>query len=256
MPPPRMTRTGNSRWTTADRPVASAATASSQVCRAASSWSNRATTSAAEETWVPDNSPYLRTTDAADAIVSRQPRPPQPQRRPFGSTGRCPISPAWPAPPRSSRPPDTSAAAIPVPTETNARSSTPRPAPACHSASPAAVTSWSTATGTDQAAASSARNDRFRQPTLALITPTPRLRSTIPGRITPALAIPDPAVAALPMRSRPRSAIAFRAASPYGVATSPVSRTSPEPSTTSALIEVPPTSTARTASSERVTFPG
>ena len=66
----------------------------------------------------------IAVTAVADACFSTQPRLPQPQGLPFGTTVMCPSSPAMPRKPRSTFPFETMPPPIPVPRVNSTRSST------------------------------------------------------------------------------------------------------------------------------------
>src|SRR4029453_16808292 len=101
--------------------------------------------------------PAARRIASWPASCSRQPRAPQRQRGPSGSTVTCPTSPAKPLTPRNSSPPITMPAPTPISPETWTKSSRPSWPPNHSSPRAARLASLSTSTGRSRAASPPAR---------------------------------------------------------------------------------------------------
>ena len=134
---------------------------------------------------VPAISRASRTSALPLQYCSQQPRRPQPQRWPSGTSCICPNSAAIPKPPRYSDPPATMPPPMPVPIVTQMRSGEPRPAPNRCSAHAVALPSFSTTIGRSIRAARSARSGSSRHGTFGAKYTLARPRSIQPAAPIP-----------------------------------------------------------------------
>src|SRR5207302_860520 len=107
--------------------------------------------------------PVAASMEGPEASASRQPRPPQAQGRPSGTTTTWPTWPALPAAPSSRRPPSTTPPPTPVDTTTAMKSLTPAAAPTQPSARARALASLSTKVARPVSSASRRRRGKPRQ---------------------------------------------------------------------------------------------
>ena len=174
-----------------------------------------------------------------DANRSQQPRRPQTQGGPFGSTTMWPNSPVNPWAPTRRRPPATTPPPIPVPSVTITMSSQPRPAPTVHSDSAAQVASLPTTSGTLSRAPS--RPATSTSATSGMLGDARRTPSSVtrPGTPTPSVGSGPASASSAPATSASAS---MRASPPRGVGRRVSATTSPSASITTPRHFVPPTS--------------
>ncbi len=182
-----------------------------------------------------------RTRALPELYCSQQPRLPQGQRCPAGTTCIWPNSPATPYLPRLTWPSSRIAPPIPVPRVIMTRWSSPRPAPNRHSAHAAALASLSTMTGTASRSASRSRSGSLRQDRCG--ANSTRLRS---ASTQPAAPMPTACTSCRSERSRTSSVMVSSTTLGLldlsGVSARRFSRMLPSASTTPAITLVPPMS--------------
>ncbi len=255
-PPPRMTSSGSRMAATEARPSPIHAPRSASSSTAAGSPSTAALVTSGPLSaagspahssprraacGVPEmtSSRASRTRALPLAYCSQQPRLPQPQRIPFGTTRTWPSSAATPNAPRMRSPPATMPPPMPVPTVTITMSSAPAATPKRNSPQVAALASFSRVTGRSRTDSRCRLNGSSRHARFGAKSTLDPERS-----MKPAQAMPTASIEHSRDSSRTRSATsrAMAAGSWAGVSLRPLARITPLPSMTPPLILVPPMS--------------
>ncbi len=182
-----------------------------------------------------------RTSALPELYCSQQPRLPQGQRWPPGTTCMWPNSPATPYLPRLTWPSSRMAPPMPVPRVIMTRWSSPRPAPKRHSAQAAVLASLSTMTGTARRPWRESRRGSLRQARWGAKRTRARSAST-----QPAAPMPTACTSCRSERSRTSSTMVSSTTLGLldlsGVSVRIFSRMLPSASTTPAITFVPPMS--------------
>jgi len=256
-PPPMATTSRSSRWvaeasaTPRARPARRIAASATSCPRRASSASSRAVASPATRPCARHPCCWAhRASDGPLAIASRQPRPPQTQPSPSGSTTTWPMCPALPCAPEMARPSRMRPPPTPVETTMPSRLGTPRPAPRQCSPTVRHIASLCTRTGiAGSLALSRARSGNPCQAGMFSGETSPSGQTIGPPQPTPTPPTPSgPALASTASSSASTAPHSVSASTwrPVGVGVRPECRTRPVRSTRATAILLPPTSTAST----------